>query len=284
MNDSNTIYISHGDDISLDESSMLVPPSIDSTTLSKKVAQNRAAQRAFRERKQHYVEDLENKAKQLDEYKRAMIQLQADNECLRKSVTRLEAQLKQCIASGSTLSLTKPFLPPSSLQHPLLPAPSIPPPAPVPTPSPLLTNTLETPLSSSSSPPPSSSSSSSSPPPPLPSSIIHQNKPTKREKKRQRLLAEEKLHKNDDLEPIQLHSPLSASYQQYQQQHQTMTQLHPKDNPISPTSSFPMSSSNNSESNQHPLRFLQLLPTTTMDDAHDPYIHFVNDNQHPTSQ
>ncbi|CAO3591431.1 unnamed protein product [Absidia cylindrospora] len=281
MNDSNTIYIAHGDDISLDERSMLVPSSIDSTTLSKKVAQNRAAQRAFRERKQHYVEDLENKAKQLDEYKRAMIQLQADNECLRKSVTRLEAQLKQCIASGSTLSLTKPFLPPSSLQHPLLPAPT-PTPLPVPSPSSLLTNTQETPLSSSSSPPPSSSSSSSSsPPPPLPSSSILQNKPTKREKKRQRLLAEEKLYKNDDLEPIQLHSPLAASYQQYQT---IMTHLDPKDNSISPTSSLSMSSSNHSESNQPPFRFLQLLPTTTIDDAHDPYIHFVDDNHHPPSQ
>ncbi|KAI8340173.1 hypothetical protein BC941DRAFT_511546 [Chlamydoabsidia padenii] len=124
----------------------------------KKVAQNRAAQKAFRIKRQNYIEELENKAKQLEEWKRTVIQLQAENDCLRNKVTGLEDQLKVFIKHDVS--------PPSP---PLSSPPSSPPVAPI------------------------------------------KRKPTlsKREKKKQRLLADAKLYKNDDLEPIQLHCPLA---------------------------------------------------------------------------
>ncbi|KAI8341099.1 hypothetical protein BC941DRAFT_467154 [Chlamydoabsidia padenii] len=183
MNDSTTIYISHSDDMS----NLQDLSSTTTSALSKKVAQNRAAQKAFRKRKQNYVEDLENKVKQLDDWKKAMIQLQADNDYLRKTVTRLKEQLDQYdSAAGSTL------LPPT------IPSPN------------RLPHEINAIITSSSAPMQPSSSSSPSDLSLGPNDTKHKP-PTlsKREKKRQRLLADAKLYKNDDLEPIQLQCPLS---------------------------------------------------------------------------
>lgn len=59
----------------------------------KRKAQNRAAQRAFRERKERYVKELEAKIKQLqDNHFHASSQLVQENQHLRSVVYRLEAE------------------------------------------------------------------------------------------------------------------------------------------------------------------------------------------------
>ena len=59
----------------------------------KRKAQNRAAQRAFRERKERYVKELEAKIKQLqDNHFQASSQLVQENQHLRSVVYRLEAE------------------------------------------------------------------------------------------------------------------------------------------------------------------------------------------------
>lgn len=62
---------------------------------SKRAAQNRAAQRAFRQRKERYVKDLEKKAKQMDEWKMELDQLRRQNQELRENTLRLEKQIHQ---------------------------------------------------------------------------------------------------------------------------------------------------------------------------------------------
>lgn len=62
---------------------------------SKRAAQNRAAQRAFRQRKERYVKDLEKKAKLMDEWKTELDQLRQQNKELRETTMRLEKQIHQ---------------------------------------------------------------------------------------------------------------------------------------------------------------------------------------------
>lgn len=62
---------------------------------SKRAAQNRAAQRAFRQRKERYVKDLEKKAKLMDEWKAELDLLRQQNQELRENQMRLEKQIHQ---------------------------------------------------------------------------------------------------------------------------------------------------------------------------------------------
>jgi hypothetical protein len=62
---------------------------------SKRAAQNRAAQRAFRQRKERYIKDLERKAKLMDEWKQEMEQLRHQNKELVENSVRLEKQIHQ---------------------------------------------------------------------------------------------------------------------------------------------------------------------------------------------
>lgn len=62
---------------------------------SKRAAQNRAAQRAFRQRKERYVKDLEKKAKLMDEWKLELDQLRQQNKELIENTMRLEKQIHQ---------------------------------------------------------------------------------------------------------------------------------------------------------------------------------------------
>ncbi|KAL9546810.1 hypothetical protein MBANPS3_006481 [Mucor bainieri] len=62
---------------------------------SKRAAQNRAAQRAFRQRKERYVKDLEKKAKLMDEWKAEMDLLRQQNKELRECNMNLEKQIHQ---------------------------------------------------------------------------------------------------------------------------------------------------------------------------------------------
>ncbi|CAG8630270.1 7937_t:CDS:1, partial [Acaulospora colombiana] len=61
-------------------------------TNSKRAAQNRAAQRAFRQRKDRYIKDLEAKAKDLDAVKKQLETLQKENDALQQTIRRLEAE------------------------------------------------------------------------------------------------------------------------------------------------------------------------------------------------
>ncbi|KAI8641439.1 hypothetical protein BD408DRAFT_444387 [Parasitella parasitica] len=62
---------------------------------SKRAAQNRAAQRAFRQRRERYVKELEKKAKLMDEWKAEIDQLRQQNKELRQCNMRLEKQMHQ---------------------------------------------------------------------------------------------------------------------------------------------------------------------------------------------
>ncbi|PHZ12120.1 uncharacterized protein RHIMIDRAFT_190481, partial [Rhizopus microsporus ATCC 52813] len=59
----------------------------------KRKEQNRAAQRAFRERKERYVRELEKKFKQFqDKHAAAIHQLLQENQYLRSVICRLEVE------------------------------------------------------------------------------------------------------------------------------------------------------------------------------------------------
>lgn len=62
---------------------------------SKRAAQNRAAQKAFRQRKERYIKDLERKAKLMDKWKLEMDQLRHQNKELVENSIRLEKQIHQ---------------------------------------------------------------------------------------------------------------------------------------------------------------------------------------------
>ena len=68
---------------------------------SKRAAQNRAAQRAFRQRKERYIKDLEKKAKLMDEWKLELDQLRSQNRELRENTMRLEKQIHQHYAGNN---------------------------------------------------------------------------------------------------------------------------------------------------------------------------------------
>ncbi|KAF9345646.1 hypothetical protein BGX26_002906, partial [Mortierella sp. AD094] len=70
----------------------------------KKAEQNRAAQRAFRQRKQQYIKWLEGKAEELNEAYRIMSLVRTENEQLRKLVMELEVTLnKDDQGAGSSI-------------------------------------------------------------------------------------------------------------------------------------------------------------------------------------
>ncbi|KAF9951116.1 hypothetical protein BGZ65_006169, partial [Modicella reniformis] len=74
----------------------------------KRAEQNRAAQRAFRQRKQQYIKWLESKAEELDEVYRVMGLVRTENQQLRKLVMELDANLndsqKEITTSTSSMN------------------------------------------------------------------------------------------------------------------------------------------------------------------------------------
>ncbi|GLA00947.1 hypothetical protein AnigIFM60653_010334 [Aspergillus niger] len=60
---------------------------------SKRAAQNRAAQRAFRQRKESYIRKLEEQVKEFDNTNETMKQLQAENYQLREYIINLQSRL-----------------------------------------------------------------------------------------------------------------------------------------------------------------------------------------------
>ncbi|KAI8360756.1 hypothetical protein EDC96DRAFT_445175 [Choanephora cucurbitarum] len=64
--------------------------SIRSVIPSKRAAQNRAAQKAFRQRREQYIKDLELKAKEMEDWHDEMNRLRQENKELREKVLVLE--------------------------------------------------------------------------------------------------------------------------------------------------------------------------------------------------
>ncbi|CAJ2501956.1 Uu.00g048090.m01.CDS01 [Anthostomella pinea] len=60
---------------------------------SKRAAQNRAAQRAFRQRKEHYIKKLEQQVREYTDMEQNAKALQADNYALRDYVIQLQSRL-----------------------------------------------------------------------------------------------------------------------------------------------------------------------------------------------
>ncbi|KAI0409657.1 hypothetical protein F4802DRAFT_155321 [Xylaria palmicola] len=60
---------------------------------SKRAAQNRAAQRAFRQRKEHYIKKLEQQVRDFTEMEHAFKNIQNDNYALREYVIQLQSRL-----------------------------------------------------------------------------------------------------------------------------------------------------------------------------------------------
>ncbi|KAK4517523.1 uncharacterized protein ATC70_000862 [Mucor velutinosus] len=60
---------------------------------SKRAAQNRAAQKAFRQRREQYIKDLEIKAKEMEDWQEEMDKLRKENGELRERVAALENQV-----------------------------------------------------------------------------------------------------------------------------------------------------------------------------------------------
>ncbi|KAL0092547.1 hypothetical protein J3Q64DRAFT_1672605, partial [Phycomyces blakesleeanus] len=62
---------------------------------SKRAAQNRAAQKAFRQRREQYVKDLEKRSGEMEHWKEEMDQLRQENKRLRETVNNLERRLAE---------------------------------------------------------------------------------------------------------------------------------------------------------------------------------------------
>ncbi|KAL5535060.1 YAP1 [Sanghuangporus sanghuang] len=77
-------------------------PSADESRLLKRKEQNRAAQRAFRERKEKHVKDLEDKVASLEEKNATTLQ---ENENLREVVSRLQSENMRLRQSSFTFSV-----------------------------------------------------------------------------------------------------------------------------------------------------------------------------------
>ncbi|KAI0132295.1 hypothetical protein BJ170DRAFT_680182 [Xylariales sp. AK1849] len=60
---------------------------------SKRAAQNRAAQRAFRQRKEHYIKKLEQQVREYSEMEHSYKTIQNDNYALREYVIQLQSRL-----------------------------------------------------------------------------------------------------------------------------------------------------------------------------------------------
>lgn len=148
-----------------DTESTTLNPTIGSTRRRKggvldtrRAEQNRAAQRAFRQRKERYVKELENKVRDLQLVQERANKLEEENERLRQRVWELEKQHHHQQQQGL-------------MHHHHHPSPPQPTTTPTKTthPHPMQTTHPSPPLSSAPPPPPppqSTSSQTPSPPPP----------------------------------------------------------------------------------------------------------------------
>ncbi|KAI1335435.1 hypothetical protein F5Y15DRAFT_249472 [Xylariaceae sp. FL0016] len=89
---------------------------------SKRAAQNRAAQRAFRQRKEHYIKKLEQQVRDFAEMEHAFKAVQNDNYALREYVVQLQSRLLDLQVElpqpPPNVNITPPVAAPGSVRHP----------------------------------------------------------------------------------------------------------------------------------------------------------------------
>ncbi|MCJ1480025.1 hypothetical protein MMC06_000179 [Schaereria dolodes] len=88
---------------------------------SRRKAQNRAAQRAFRERKERRVKDLETKLNSLEAHSSTLL---TDNERLKRELQKLYTQNEILLAKSSSHQLPSTYAPPSPIAGPLTYSPT----------------------------------------------------------------------------------------------------------------------------------------------------------------
>ncbi|KAG0164773.1 hypothetical protein DFQ28_009843 [Apophysomyces sp. BC1034] len=86
---------------------------------SKRAAQNRASQRAFRQRKVQYIKNLEKQVQQIDQWESELEWLRKENKDLMKTVQGLERRLTELTG----LPLQKPRPAPKIMFSPFAPVP-----------------------------------------------------------------------------------------------------------------------------------------------------------------
>jgi predicted nuclease with TOPRIM domain len=84
------------------------PPLKKSVIETRRAEQNRAAQRAFRQRKEKYVKELEQKVNAMADWPMRMEQLEKENERLKRHICTLE----QSLAKRTKLEEVESILPP----------------------------------------------------------------------------------------------------------------------------------------------------------------------------
>ncbi|KAI0972757.1 hypothetical protein F4678DRAFT_51282 [Xylaria arbuscula] len=98
---------------------------------SKRAAQNRAAQRAFRQRKEHYIKKLEQQVREFGELEHTFKSIQNDNYALRDYVIQLQSRLLELQVElpqpPPNVNITQPGAP-STARQPQSNAPVEPPP------------------------------------------------------------------------------------------------------------------------------------------------------------
>ncbi|KAJ1331616.1 AP-1-like transcription factor [Microdochium nivale] len=100
---------------------------------SKRAAQNRAAQRAFRQRKEHYIKKLEQQVRDYNEMEQNYKAIQNDNYALREYVIQLQSRLLDVQVEPPqpppNVNITPPTAPTSAAAsrplHPTLPSPTV---------------------------------------------------------------------------------------------------------------------------------------------------------------
>ncbi|ESU16464.1 hypothetical protein FGSG_09832 [Fusarium graminearum PH-1] len=101
---------------------------------SKRAAQNRAAQRAFRQRKEGYIKKLEQQVREYMDMEQSFKSLQSDNHALRDYIVHLQSQLFDATGEYPPPPHNVDIAQPT--QQPPAPAPT-PAPAPAPAPAPV---------------------------------------------------------------------------------------------------------------------------------------------------
>ncbi|KAI7863600.1 hypothetical protein BDF14DRAFT_1842503 [Spinellus fusiger] len=74
---------------------------------SKRAAQNRAAQKAFRQRREQYVKDLEKRSTEMDNWKEELEELRNENMQLRETISMLEQRLAE-VSMGCSINSSQP--------------------------------------------------------------------------------------------------------------------------------------------------------------------------------
>ncbi|CAO3688665.1 unnamed protein product [Umbelopsis vinacea] len=99
------------------------------TQSAKRAAQNRAAQRAFRQRRERYVKDLEIRVKEMDAMQEEMNMLTEQNMNYRKQIDNLTREVKQLKEAGQSFTPSPSYTNKQQQHHVMTPKSPPPPPS-----------------------------------------------------------------------------------------------------------------------------------------------------------